>query len=228
MGRHLLEIVLLGLASALWPLLIAFVVLALRARRPAPLLLGFFLGGILTTVCIGTAIVLSLHDTVVTSSKHGTSAAVELVVAALLYLGGTVLLRPPKAKARPKKARKGPSTTDRWTQRAVDHGIAGAFFVGIVLNIVPGVVPFVALTEIAQLNLHAPGSFALVTLFYLVMFLAVELPLLGILLAPAHTQRWVAAFNAWLDRNVRRVCAYAAFAVATVLVARAIFTLVTG
>lgn len=209
--------------AAVWPLMIAFVVLSLRAARPVGLLSGFLAGGLLTTVAIGTAIVESLHDTrLTTTDRSSTSAAVDLVAAALLLLVAWVLSRP-TASAKPKEPE--PKTENRWSKRAMEHGTVGAFLAGIVFNIIPGFVPFVALANIAELGYGAAASWALVVGFYLVMFWPVEIPLFGLLVAPLHTKAWVESFNAWLDRNLRRACMYAALAAAALLVVRALFKL---
>jgi hypothetical protein len=222
-ASQLFELFVLGLMSAIWPLLIAFVVLSLRTERPAGLLAGFLAGGLLATVAIGTAIVLSLHDTrLATTDRSTTSATVDLVVAALLLLVAWVLSRPIEpAKAKEKEAKQG----NGWSKRAMEHGTVGAFIAGIVFNIIPGFVPFVALTNIAQLEYGAAASCALVIGFYLVMFLLVEIPLFGLLVAPVHTKVLVERFNAWLDRNLRRALMYAALVAAVLLVVRAVVKL---
>src|SRR6478609_12158472 len=89
-----LELILLSLASALWPLLLAIVVVALHAPRPARLLAAFLAGGLLTTVAIGTTIVLALQGTrITTTSRSSASAIVDFTVAGLLLVTAVVLPR---------------------------------------------------------------------------------------------------------------------------------------
>ena len=55
-----LELLVLALASTFWPTLILIVVLALRLDRPVKILVWFLIGGLLTTVSVGIAVVFAL------------------------------------------------------------------------------------------------------------------------------------------------------------------------
>ncbi len=57
-----LEILLLAFASTFWPTLIVIVVLALRLAHPVKILVWFLLGGLLTTIAVGIAVVFALQD----------------------------------------------------------------------------------------------------------------------------------------------------------------------
>ena len=61
--------------------------------------------------------------------------------------------------------------------------------------------PVVALKDIAELDYSFAATFALVLGFYLIMFMFIEIPLLGYVFAPEQTARSTTSFNAWLDRN---------------------------
>ena len=74
-------------------------------------------------------------------------------------------------------------------ERMLDHGAPLAFVAGIVFNIVPGVVPLVALKDIAELDYAFVETFALVLGFYLIMFMFIEIPLVGYVVAPERTAR---------------------------------------
>ena len=90
-------------------------------------------------------------------------------------------------------------------ERMLDHGAPLAFVAGILFNIVPGVVPVVALKDIAELDYAFVETFALVLGFYLIMFMFIEIPLIGYVFAPARTARATTSFNDWLDRNGHRL-----------------------
>ncbi len=213
------ELILLSLASALWPLLLAIVVVALHAPRPPRLLAAFLAGGLLTTVAMGTAIVRALQGTrVTTSSRSGASAIVDFTVAGLLLVTAVVL---PRVGRRAPTERHAPS---RW-ERALRRGAPVAFVVGIVLNIVPGFLPFVALKDIAQLNEGVAASVAIVAGFYVGMFVLVEAPLVGYLVSPQRTGLLAERLNAWLGRNLIRVAVTAAYTLAVYLLVRGIIEL---
>jgi len=182
------EIVLLGVVAAVWPVLLVVVAVALRAPHPLRILAGFLAGGLLTCLTVGGAIVRLLRrSSFVMNDPHTADPVVNLVCGALALLAAFALARflaARRASPRPpKEAAEGPSRTER----LVGRGAALAFVVGIVLNVVPGVVPAVALKDIAQLNVGVGETFALLLAFYLVMFALVELPLVGYVVAPART-----------------------------------------
>ena len=74
-----------------------------------------------------------------------------------------------------------------------------AFLAGIVCNIIPGVVPVVALKDIAELDYAFAETLALVIGFYVIMFMFIEIPLIGYMVRTAaslvsacrtHHSRW--------------------------------------
>jgi hypothetical protein len=56
-----LQILLLAVGSMFWPLLLVVVLIALRTSRPLSILVWFYLGGLITTVTVGAALVLVLR-----------------------------------------------------------------------------------------------------------------------------------------------------------------------
>lgn len=221
----MIEIVLLAFASALWPALIAVVVIALRSPNPVQLLSGFWAGGLLTTIAIGSAIALTLQDSnIVTSDRSSTDPAVDITVGILMFVLAYVIDRlghKDPSKRKPKK-QSGPSLTERMLQR----GFLLAFVAGIVLNVMPGFLPFVALKDIAELNYGTSGTIATVAIFYAIMFSLVEVPLLGYLISPTRTAAAVSGFNDWLNRNGRRLAVLVACAFGVYLIVRGVISLI--
>jgi Sap, sulfolipid-1-addressing protein len=221
------EIVLLALGSALWPLLIAITVIALQAPNPTPLLLMFLVGGLLATISIGVAIVLLLSGTsLVDRSRPPLDPVLDFVVAGLMFLVAYALARSQarlKAASRQKPVAKPDSS---WAERALAHGAPLAFVFGILLNLVPGFLPLVALKDIAELDVGTVSVILIVTGFYIVMFAFVEIPLVGFLFAPRQTKRLTARFNLWLSANGRRVCAWIAAGAGVYLTVRGIVAVV--
>jgi hypothetical protein len=212
-----LEILLLAVASAFWPTLILVVVVALRLEHPTRILAYFVAGGLLTTISIGVAIVHGLEGTSVASgSSHSVTAGVYLAAGVLSLLAAGMLYRSSRLPHKPKAPSKKPSLAER----SVEHGAAVAFGAGIVLNVVPGTFPFVAMVDIAQLDTGSAGRFAAVVLFYLVMFAFAEVPLVAYLFAPERTIAAMSRFNDWLTRNGRLAAAIAIAVVGAYLTAR--------
>ena len=201
----LFEIFLLAVGSMFWPALLAVDVVALKSARPISILGGFLAGGLVTTVTVGCAIVFSLeHTSLFTTSRHTTNAVVSIVIGAAALVAAFFIRRSDKQP----RATSGPKTSGR-VDRLGSHGLWLAFVTGIVLNVFPGVLPFVALKDIGELGYSTVGTIAVIIGFYVVMFTPVEAPLIAFLVAPKRTERAVDSFNVWLAQNLRRLAWWA-------------------
>lgn len=215
---ELLELALLAVASAFWPILVAVDLVALRAPRPAPLLGWFLAGGLLTTIAEGLAIVFLLDGTTLASPAHPSGAGWGAVVAgvAALVLAAVLRSRKPKPDS---------GTTARRLEHAIANGGRYAFGAGVVLNLLPGVFPLLALRNIAALDYADGVKVLLVVGLYVVMFALVEVPLVGLWVAPERTEPMVRRLNEWLDRNGRRVGVDVLAGVGIYLIARGLVRL---
>jgi hypothetical protein len=217
-----LEILVLAVASAFWPLLILVVVVALRLEHPIRILAFFVAGGLLTTIAIGVAIIHALEGTSVGSgSSRSLTAGVYLAAGALSLLAAAVLYRSSRRPRRPKHESNKPTLAER----SVEHGAAVAFAAGVILNVIPGTFPFVAMVDIAQLDQPAGVKAAAVVLFYLVMFAFAEIPIAAYLFAPERTIATTTRFNDWLTRNGRLAAAIALALVGAYLTLRGVVRL---
>jgi hypothetical protein len=217
------DLLVLAVASAFWPALLAVVIVSLRAPHPARLMASFLAGGLLTTVTIGLAIVNALRSSPATSrSSNSFGPAVAIVIGALALLAAFVLSsRKPKPDVPPDR----PKTPGR-IERMLDRGVPLAFVAGILLDIIPGVLPFVALQRIAEMDIGAAETVAVVVGFYVIMFSFVEIPLVAYGVAPRRTKQRTIRFNAWLDLNARRLAVWALAVAGVYLIARGVFELV--
>jgi len=214
----LAEVLLLALASMVWPTLLAVVLVLLVSPRPVRLLSFFLAASLLTTVVIGVLIVFALRDSsLITDREHTFSPAFDLVAGAAALLFAFVLARhthPARPTPAPTPGR--PS----WYERTVSRGGLLAFGVGVVLNVFPGLFPFVAMKDIAELDYSTTATVALIVGFYLVMFLPAEVPLVSYLVAPSETTEVVGTLRDWLERNGRRVAVITLATVGTYLLIR--------
>jgi hypothetical protein len=203
------EIVLLAIASMFWPTLITIVVLALRVPHPVRILFWFVLGGLLTTITIGLLLVFTLQDSSYVSGSSRSANPILNIAGGLLALAAALYLtrRSKRPHAEPAHAEEKKKQSGL-TQRAVERGGLVAFIAGVVLNIVPGAFPFVALKDIAQLDVGNATKAAAVVIFYVIMFAFAEVPIVAYLFAPERTTARVNDFNTWLGRNSTRVAVY--------------------
>jgi Sap, sulfolipid-1-addressing protein len=219
----LLELFALAVLAALYPTLLAVVILVL-ARPNAGRLLAFFLAGAaLTSISIGLFAVLVLDPGSLDTNRRSFGAGVSLAAGFVALLVGLHLLRP----AKPKEKHEAKDPTHRsFSQRALEHDSAWLVFVlGIVLDL-PGVWYLIGLRKIIAGGYSDAEAAALVVGFNVIMFAFVEVPLVGFLVAPERTNALVERFNAWLRQNVRHLLAWLALAVAAYLIVRGVIGLV--
>jgi hypothetical protein len=220
---ELVELAVLAIASAFWPILIAVDLVALRTPRPVPLLAWFLAGGLLTTIGEGLVIVFVLDGTALGSPRGSVGGWGDLIG------GGVALLAAYVLRARADRSRtKGQAvaTKPSWAERTVENGGPYAFGAGVVLNVFPGIFPLLALRIIASLTYGGGAKVLLVVALYLCTLMLVEVPLVALLVAPGRVDAMVRGFNSWLDRNGRRLAIDVLGLVGLFLVVRGIVKLV--
>ncbi len=218
----LAEYFLLAIASIFWPLLLAIVVVALRTEHPVKLLAAFLAGGLLTTISIGLAIVFSLQSTSFGSGSNPPANPAIDITAGVLTLIAAAVLRRVWVHSGPREPK--PETSDGKLEHYLSN-VRLAFFAGIVLNILPGFVPFVALKNIAVGDYTDATKVLLVVVFYVIMFSSVEVPIVGHAIAPARTDAAMERINSWIDRNGRQAATFALALIGVYLVVRGLFAL---
>lgn len=211
-----------------WPLLLVVVVLALRTNHPQRILCSFWVGGMLTSVSVGAALVFALQGSPLMSGNDLPSAPwVDIVAGALALVAALVLhhigrrnaLRP----ARPEKSTRDGRSSE-WIQHLVERGGPLAFVGGIVATILPAPLAIIAMADIAQLGYSTGGALLLIILFYVVMFTFVEVPIIGYVVSPEATAARVTTFEAWLTRNLVQIGVWALTIFGSVEIVRGIAT----
>jgi len=219
------NVLVLAVASAVSPAILAVVIVVLQRPRPQRLLAAYLVGGMLTSVAIGLAIVRSLNGL---DAFSGTSPATDPIVN--FTVGGLALIvayvlatdRDAAVEQRRRERRAGRPARDPWSERVLSRGNAPiAFAVGVVLNL-PGAFYLVALKDIAQGQTALGRQVLAIVSFNLIMFVLAELPLLGYSFAPEQTQRRVEQLNAWMASHARQIVIVVATTVGLYLVARGI------
>jgi Sap, sulfolipid-1-addressing protein len=197
------SIIPLALAAAVYPTLLAGVIVLLARDKPAPLLAGFLAGGVAISLSSGLIIVFALDGAVSTKSQRSASPTVDLIVGVLsIALAGGLYERRRRrgagqATAKPKRKKDGPS----WTQQKLGEGsVWAAFGAGLVLNL-PGIWYLDALKEIGAANEATVPTILSILLFIVIMFALAELPLVGYLVSPEGTRVRVQRFRGWLVEN---------------------------
>jgi Sap, sulfolipid-1-addressing protein len=210
----LLEIFLLAVGSMFWPLLLVVVVIALESSRPAKILVWFYLGGFITAVSVGAALVFLLQDSPLMTSRTRLPAGpwVDIVFGSFALAIGFALRRAhgrrernrPRREAAVKRSR----TKDR-LQTLVEHGGPLAFAGGAVGSSVPGPLVIIGMAQIAQLGYSTIATLVVILAFFVIVFTFIEVPIGGFLVAPERTKAATVIVKAWLDRNLLLLAAWA-------------------
>ena len=220
------HIVLLAFAAAVFPTLIACVAIIISRPAPRRLLTAFYAGGLTASLISGTVVLAAFDhgDKVLgntTSTPHpGASIAAgvgSLLLARLMTSRrGAALLD--RWRSRRPREHEGPS----WAERHLDRANARVTFaVGAAINL-PGPFYLLALGDIASGGYSTAQKLSLIVLFNAIMFLLVEVPLVGYLLRPEETARRVTSLANWLNANGLRVIGWLVAAVGISLIVQGI------
>ena len=206
------QIVLLAFGAAFFPTLIACVAIMISRPSPRRLLLAFYLGGLIASLTSGLFVLSAFNDgnAVLSSTSSSPSPGTSIVagIASLLLSwlmasnrGHALLDRWRSRHPRHRKQKQGPN----WAERHLGRANARiAFVVGAAINL-PGPFYLLALGDIATGDYSTAEQTGLVVLFNAIMFLLVEVPLVGYLVRPEQTAERVASFSSWLNANGLRV-----------------------
>jgi len=208
------QIILLAFGAAVFPTLLACVAILISRPNPRPLLLAFYAGALITSLTAGV-IVLALFNNgndalgSSTSDPHPGFS----IVAGVAALALAWLMASPRGKARldalrQKRAARKPPKEEQglsWAERHLNDASAKvAFIVGAAINL-PGPFYLLALGDISSGSYSTLQEAGLIVLFNAIMFLLLEVPLVGYLVSPDTTAERVSALSRWLNANGLRV-----------------------
>jgi MYXO-CTERM domain-containing protein len=192
------ELLPLALLSAVYPTLVAVVVVALAAPKPARAMAFFLLGGMIASVSVGLVIVFALQGTSFVSGSNPPADPIVYFGVGAIALGLAVLVR-----RRPPSPPKGDTKVSRLLNRSQTAWVA--FAVGLLLDLAPGAWYIVALKDIAQSGYSNSQIVAVVVAFCIIQYALIEIPLLGFVFAPARAADLSRRFSTWLADNSRTV-----------------------
>ncbi len=209
----LLQIALLAIGSMFWPLLLVVVVIALETTQPAKILVWFYVGGFITAVSVGAALVFLLQDSpLMTGPRLPSAPWVDIglgVIALVLAIGlRRAHRRRERRRARRKAAKKRSKTKDS-LQRLVENGGPLAFAGGVVGSVVPGPLVILGMAQVAQLGYSTAATLVVILCFFAIVFTFIEVPIGGFVVAPERTKAMTVAVKGWLDRNMLLMAAWA-------------------
>jgi len=195
------EVFALSLTAALNPTLLTATTVMLLLDDPKRLMLGYWLGAMLTSVTCGLVIVFALQESGAASTTQRTISPLADIALGTLALAAAFVLgtgRDKSVRERRAKRREG-KEQPRW-QRTLNQGTPrAAFIIGVALTL-PGASYIAAMTRLSKLDYDTPVTILAVLGVNLVMMILLEAPLIAFAVAPGKTverieraKRWIAA-----------------------------------
>jgi Sap, sulfolipid-1-addressing protein len=218
-----LNVVALACLAALFPLMLAAVVLMLTRPRPKRLLISFLAGGWAMSLVAGLLVLDAFEG-----ADRELLGSSETVHPGAYLLGGVLCLA--AAYLIPRRAAKRPAAPPRQGPSRAERALGGdraavAFAVGAGIN-VPGIYYLTALHDLATGGYSNAEQIALIVLFNLIMFAFAEVPLVSYLFSPERTAARVARFQDLLSSHATRIVTVLALVFGIVLTAKGIAALV--
>ncbi len=222
-----MELVLLALSAALYPTLLAAVVILLSQPRRFALLSAYLAGGLTVSIALGLVIVNGLDAShTLDTSRSTLSWGADLAVGGLALLLAVALATRADQRVRKRRKVRRPAKLDEgrepWSERLLARGsVPIVFAAGLAINL-PGASYLVALKDIAAG--HHPGGVIVfqILVFNLIMFALAEIPWLGLVFAPHRTDALVARMDRVLSANGRRIAIVVCAVFGLFLIARGI------
>jgi hypothetical protein len=224
------EVLVLALAAAFNPTLLAATTVMLLLPSPKRLLLGYLVGAAMTSITLGLLIVFEFEkSSTVSTAKRTLSPAQDLVLGTLLlivaFVIGTGRHKRLAARRRAKKSEK-PKKTPAW-QKFLNRGSARDTFVVGALLTLPGASYLAGLSHMSKLDLSTTETVLTVIGFNAIMLALLEVPLIGYTFAPEWTPGAVQRFKERLSRHGARILFIGFGVLGGVLVARGLIELLT-
>ncbi|HEV7774056.1 MAG TPA: GAP family protein [Conexibacter sp.] len=241
-----MSLLVLAFEAALYPTLLAAVVILLSLERPARLIAAYLAGGMTISITLGLLIVELLGGTnAVQNEQSLLSWTGDLVIGGLAVLLAVALAThaDDRMRARRQARRSTPAVpagggeapatapvvpelvveapnAEPWSQRILSRGsVPVVFFAALFVNI-PGAAYLVALKDIAAADQSFSADLGQILLFNVIMFLLAEIPLVGLLVAPEKTGALVDRMNTWLRDHSRQLAIGICFTLGVYLIVR--------
>ena len=219
-------VVLLAFTAAFNPTEIAATTVMLLLPNPERLMLGYWLGAMITGVASGLVIVFALQSTAAEhATRHTVSPIVQLVFAGLLLVAAAALAKGGGRRVRQRlnqRHKKEDKKPPKWEQILRQGSPWHTFVAGILLSF-PGVSYLAALDRLIHLHYAVVVTVLIVLGFNLVQNLLLEIPMIAFKFWPTQTPAAIESARAW---GVRHGSEYGAWLLAILGVALAIISVI--
>ena len=209
------------------PTLLAATTVMLLLPKPDRLMLGYWLGAMLTGVTLGLVIVFALpkNSSFAKTSQRTVSPAIDLAIAGILLVVVLVLAtgrdRPLEERHAERRHEKKPP---KWQQRLQRGTAKTTFVIGVLLSF-PGASYLVALDRLSKLHYATAVTVLVVIGFMLVQLVLLEAAILAFVIEPEKTPIAIDRGKAWARAHWRKYAVWGLGAIAAALVIRGIVEL---
>ncbi|HKG38180.1 MAG TPA: GAP family protein [Conexibacter sp.] len=236
-----MSLLVLAFEAALYPTLLAAVVILLSLERPKRLIAAYLAGGMTISITLGLLIVELLGGTNLVESQQSLLSwtgdlvigglAVLLAVALAMHADDRMRERRSTRRAVPVPVGGAPApiapdsvadapNAEPWSQRLLARGSVPVVFVAALFVNIPGAAYLVALKDIAAADQSFAADLGQILLFNVIMFLLAEIPLVGLIVAPEKTNALVDRMNTWLHDHSRQLAIGICFTLGVYLIVR--------
>lgn len=206
-----LQLLLLALDAALYPTLLAAVVILLNQPRRLALMSAYLAAGLTISIGAGLLVVFGLEGAI--HSSHATASwTIDLAVGGLALLLAVALATRADARFAARRKAKSSEAADPNTQKGepvmqrilARESTPLVVLAALVMNL-PSAAYLVALKDITAAHHSTGATIGLVIAFNLIMFVFAEIPLIGLIINPQGTEAAVLGLNGWFSENGRRI-----------------------
>lgn len=227
----------LGLAAAVYPQLLAVVIVILTRPNPRPLLWACYLASLGVSVACAAAVlvIFRARESVAGTSSHTVGPATYLIVGGIaLVLASFAATRRgrevlggdfPRSRRRKQPAAAAPGRVQRVkssAEQALKKGsLPVAVLVGGMLG-VPGPFDLLALGHVARGSYNTVVVSVMVVAFNLIKFILIEIPIVSYSVSPERTAARVERFSRWMQAHKIDVIAAVVGVISVVLIGKGI------
>ena len=210
------SIILFAVAAAVYPQLLAVVVIILTRPSPQPLLWACYLASL--AVSVGSSVliltVFQSRETIAGTSSHRLGPTAYLTAGVIAVLIGILIStrrgqalversrpRSRRPRARPRTGSAAVARTRARAEQSLGEGsIVVACLVGALLA-VPGPFDLVTLGQLARHSFGVIAAAATMLVFAVIKFALIEVPIAGYAIDPDRTAASVSRFSSWMKAN---------------------------
>jgi Sap, sulfolipid-1-addressing protein len=217
------EVAFQAFLSVLNPTLIAVTTVMLLLPHAGRLMIGYWLGAMITSVTLGLLIVFSLQgSSTVSTTKKTLSPLADIALGAVALVLALMLAKGLDKRLAQRRAKRGEGKKPPRWQRALRRGTAKTTFVIGALLTLPGASYLAGLDRLSKLGYSTAVTVLVVLAFNLVMLILLEGPMIAFAVAPDWTPHAIDRAKGWAGTHGRQLAVRGLAGIGVALTAKGI------